>query len=121
MLKHWCFWLFVLVIGIVGLAVAAIAASGKGSGWFTNLDVAIASVSGILVGGALGPLLDRFVLKHLLKASGAVMALGLVYVLIAATQQLHGLEIDPWLDVYFAAGGAISGSALSIMLAHRRS
>ena len=121
MLKHWCFWLFVLVIGIVGLALAAIAASGKGPGWFTNLDVAIASVSGVLVGGALGPLLVRFVLERLLKASGAVMALGLLYIFLAAIERLLGLRIDLLLDVYFAAGSAISGSALSIMLAHRRS
>ena len=44
--------------GTIGLAVTAVAASGTGPEWFTKLDTAIASVSGVLIGGALGPMLD---------------------------------------------------------------
>ena len=114
-------FIWAIFLGIAGLLIALIAKSGIGPAWFTELDLTIAAISGILIGGGLGAWLDGFRNpRERLSVSVAVMALGLLYVVFAAVPPLQDKVFVQWLDIYFAAGGAISGSALSVMLAHLR-
>ena len=123
-IKHWVSLLILLAIGVIGLIAAAFAANGNCPTWFANLSVPIASVSGILVGVALGALLElgqSYQQLRLLRASFSLLVLGLMFVLIGGIPSLQYLDIDQWRDVYSAAGGAFAGSTLSFMLAHVRS
>ncbi len=112
--------LLAIVLGIVGLFVSLIATSGNGPDGFTDLNVTIASISGIFLGGGLGAWLDGFPDPPRLSVLLSVLALGLLYLVMATVPQSQYQEIERWLDVYFAAGGALSGAALSVMLAHLR-
>ena len=114
-------FIWAIFLGIAGLFIALIAKSGIGPAWFTELDLMVAAISGILIGGGLGAWLDGFRNpQERLYVSGSVIALGLLYVVIAAIPPLHDKDFVQWLDIYFAAGGAISGSALSVILARLR-
>ena len=95
--------LLAIVLGIVGLFVSLIATSGNGPDGFTDLNVTIASISGIFLGGGLGAWLDGFPDPPRLSVLLSVLALGLLYLVMATVPQFQYQEIERWLDVYFAA------------------
>lgn len=114
-------FLLAIVLGIVGLLVSLIATSSKSPDGSHDLSVMIASISGILLGAGLGAWFDGIKNpRERLSVLSAILALGLLYIVIATVPQIQSPEIERWLDVYFAAGAAVAGAALSVVLARLR-
>ena len=107
--------LVVFALGIVGLFIASIASSGIGPDWFNNVDLTIASLSGVLLGGGLSPLLDNMgTRRDRFRVSLVVFMFGIVYFAIPT---IASFELEQWSrNVYLTGGGAAMGAALGVML-----
>lgn len=111
-----------IVLGIGGLLVASpVGKQMISDDWFTNWPVIVASISGLLLGGGLAAWIDGFTGRSArLSVSIPVLALGLFYLAVVIFPWSYDEDVKNWLNTYVAAGGAIAGSALGVILAELR-
>ena len=121
-------YLWMIGLGLVLFFASIVAGSGVGPDLFTNLGKLIAALFGILFGAGisvgLGQAKQR---KDRLVTAWFALVLGLLYIVISTVSQVRipieqwvGDQLGPWLDIYPAAGGAIAGAGLSLILADLR-
>ena len=116
------FW--AIVSGAVLFLASFVAGCDIGPDLFSNLDELFAALFGILFGAGISTALKNADNRRD-RITVAVFALvvGLAYLVISTVPQVRNLlekgvsdPMEPWLDLYVAAGGAIGGAGLSILL-----